>query len=513
MQRRFSACLIVVVVLTLVAPGALPVGAGRPAAPLVPHRLRIPLWLYNAVSPLQPERPGMLPGGGWWTGAQVMNVSSVTATITMTVGVNFIVRIVGPGESTTFLAGDVGGPGFQGSAVVDSDQSIVGIVTLTNRQSGSYGVPGGVAGAQYQAIDDDATAMAVKFPIAKNAYGSGTNIKTTQFFVQNAGSAATTVTATYTGCGAHTNTSPSINPGEMVVMNPSAAGVPAGSLCSATMSASQPIAGAAAEYYNSETVGTLAQATRGYSSADYGTMLYAPIFKKRFPTNATRSRTTGAQIQNVSAGAIDVTGTFRGSGACAGPYVLTITGVASGGYANFLYPATTPPMPDGCLTSATFVGTGDIVGIVNESYLDPPPPPGTQSSSSYNLLPAVSATTRAVAPLFKYLYGGKTSGLQVQNVGTVTATVYIEFRSGGNVYTTTNYIVPPGSPITVAGDCCWVGTPMPPGTNASAKVFSDQPIISLLAEMPYTVLNPSCFGQANGPCYDRMNYEGFNVNP
>jgi hypothetical protein len=44
-------------------------------------------------------------------------------------------------------------------------------------------------------------------------------------------------------------------------------------------------------------------------------------------------------------------------------------------------------------------------------------------------------------------------------------------------------------------------------------VYSDQPIIGLVAEMPYTVANPGCFGQAGGPCYDRMSYEAFNVNP
>jgi hypothetical protein len=466
-----------------------------------------------------------LPGSGWWTGQQIQNIGTANATVVSTAYDSqspntYTAQFfpVTPGGSVTFLPADFAGmgPGFQGSAVVSADQPIKAIVSLTNRQVGSYGVPGGVAGAQYQGIDGTAAATSVRFPIAKNAFGGPPNVKTTTFFIQNAGSAATTVTATYTGCGTHFNTSTSINPGQMVVMNPSAAGVPAGSLCSATMTASQPIAGVATEHYNAETVATLVQATRGATSADYDTTIYAPIFKKRFPTSATRSRTTGGQIQNVSAGTISVTGTFAGTGSCAGPYVLTITGVVSGGYANFLYPATTPPMPDGCLTSATFVGTGQIVGIVNESYLDPAPPPGTQSATAYNMAPDNSKTAKAVAPLYKEQFGGKTSGLQVQNVGTVNATVHVVFTSGANTYTTVNVTVAPGASqnyYLVSGQPIWVGTPMPAGTNASATVISDQPVIAGIAEQPYTVSNTNCFGQASGPCYDRQNYEGFNVAP
>jgi len=465
-----------------------------------------------------------LPGSGWWTGQQIQNVGTANATVVSTAydalsPATYTAQYfpLAAGSSVTFLPADFAGmgPGFQGSAVVSADQPIKAIVSLTNRQVGSYGVPGGVAGGQYQGIDGTAAATTVRFPIVKRAFGGGSNIKTTTFFVQNAGSAATTVTATYVGCGTFTNTSTSINPGQMVVMNPAAAGVPTGSLCSGTMTASQPIAGVATEHYDVETVATLVQSTRGFTSADYDTTIYAPIFKKRFPTNPTRSRTTGGQVQNVSAANINVTGTFRGTGACLGPFVVTVNNVAPGASANFLYPA---GMPDGCLTSATFVGTGNIVGIVNESYLDPAPAPGTQSATAYNMASDISKTAKAVAPLFKEQFGGKTSGLQVQNVGAANATIYVVFRSGANTYTTVNYTVTPGASANFylmanCGAGCWVGTAMPIGTNASATVFSNQPVIAAIAEQPYTVANPGCFGQGSGACYDRQNYEAFNVAP
>jgi len=470
-----------------------------------------------------------LPGSGWWTGQQIQNIGTANATVISTAydslsantyTANFFP--LAPGGSVTFLPADFAGmgPGFQGSAVVSADQPIKAIVTVTNRQVGSYGIPGGVAGGQYQGIDGTAAATTVRFPIVKRAFGGGSNIKTTTFFVQNAGSAAAPISITYLCPASYSYTTPgSIGPGQMAVLNPSAAGVPTGSLCSGTATSTQPLAGVATEHYNTETVATLVQATRGSTSADYDTTIYAPIFKKRFPTNPTRSRTTGGQIQNVTAGTINVTGTFRGTGACAGPFVLTITGVASGGYANFLYPATTPPMPDGCLTSATFSGTGQIVGIVNESYLDPAPLAGTQSATAYNMAADNSKTAKAVAPLFKEQFGGKTSGLQAQNVGAVNATIYVVFRSGTNTWTTINYTVAPGASqnfylMANCGVACWVGgIPMPAGTNASATVMSDQPVIAAIAEQAYTVANPNCFGQGSGACYDKQNYEGFNVAP
>jgi hypothetical protein len=446
----------------------------------------------------------------------VMNIGTASATITMTVGTAVVVH-PNVGGSTTFLPAEFAVIANCYSAIVDADQSIAAVVTLTNRESGPYGTPGGVAGAQYQATDDDATATTVMFPIAKRAYGASPNTKTTLFFVQNAGSAVTTVTATYSGCsnggGPYTNTSTSVNPNEMVIMNPAAAGVPSGTLCSAKMTGSQPLAAMMVEQYSAETTGTLAQATRGYTSADYDTTLYAPIFKQRFPNHPTLSRTTGVQVQNVEpVNNVDITATYYGN--CTGlPWSETRTGIAPGASANFLYPS---GLPVGCLASATITSTGQIVGIANESYLNPPPGPGTQSSASYNLFRTVLTNTRILVPQYKEQFGGKTSGLQVMNVGTSNATIHAVFNSGANTYTTINYIVPPGASQTfyLMANCnCWVGAPMPAGTNASVMMFSDQPLVGLIAEMPYTAANPSCFGQANGPCYDRMIYEAFNVSP
>jgi hypothetical protein len=465
-----------------------------------------------------------LPGSGWWSSQVIQNTGPVTAVVSSltydasnATNISMAAKVgLASNLSVSFLPRDslFMDRLSQGSAVIYGDQPIRAIANLTNRYTldfGSlyYGVSGGVAGGQYQGADTAFVRTELSFPLVKRSFGSP--LKSTTFFVQNAGSAAATVTATYVGCGTHTNNSTSISPGQMVVMKPADAGVPTGSLCTAKMTSTQPIAGVAAEHYDSENPATLLQTTRGFSSAEYDTKLYAPIFKKRFPNVANMSRTTGAQVQNVSAGTISITATYYGN--CTGlPWSETRTGVAQGGWANFLYPS---GMPDGCLATAKFEGTGAIVGIVNESYLDPAPGPGTQSATAYNMIPITSVTAKVFAPLYKEQLSGKTSGMQVMNVGTSNATIYVVFRSGTNTWTTANYIVAPNQSANFylmanCGLTCWgANPPMPAGTNASATVYSNQPIVAVVAEQPY----PDCFGQGGGACYDRQNYEGFNVAP
>jgi hypothetical protein len=306
------------------------------------------------------------------------------------------------------------------------------------------------------------------------------------------------------------------------VLNASAAGVPTGQNCSATVTSAQPIAGVAAEHYTTETVATLAQATRGFTPSDGAATIYAPVFKRTFPTHATQSRSTGAQVQNVSGATItNVHMTIYGSGGtCAGgTYTADSGSLAAGASYTFLKPTT---MPDGCLASAMFESTGgNIVGIVNESYLDPAPNPGIQSATAYNLLSGGGATTVVAAPLYKEKFGSKTSGLQVQNIGASSTNVHAIFTSGANSWTTIDYPIAAGASKTfyVMSDCgaaCWVGgIPMPANTNAGVRVVSDsQSILGIVSEQTYYVGGvTNCYGQATVACYDRLNYEGFNTTP
>jgi len=478
------------------------------------------------------QSPDTLPGTGWWTGNQIMNVGTSNATIQATAydsnsAATYTASAgpIAPGSSVTFLPADfIGmGEGFQGSAIVSSNQPIKAIVNLTNRYltftGGHYGVQGGAAGGQYQGMDGTAAATTLRFPIAKSDRGA----KTTTFFVQNAGTVPNSVQIAYVceNTNTYTQNSPAnVGPGQMEIFSPAAAGVPAGQLCSATVTSTggQPVAGVSAEHWTTEAPATLVQATRAFTPGDYDDIIYAPIFKNTFPGGSGNpgSRTTGAQIQNVSGGTITIRGTFYGAmgtgQACpAGTsWTVDVTGVANGASANFLYPA---GVPQGCLASAKFegLGGGNIVGIINESFLNPIPPQGTQAATAYNLSPASSATDTAAAPLFKEEFGGKNTGLQVQNIGAVAATLHLEFKIGGTTYTTINVVVQPGASqnyYRVSYDpSIWVGTPLPRPGLAGVTVISDQPVLVNASESPW----PLCSGQGGGPCYDRQNYEGFNL--
>jgi hypothetical protein len=73
-----------------------------------------------------------LPGGGWWFGAQVQNVSTGNAAVTFTVydyattpNPRTLVDNIGPGASNTYLNTNFSLPdGFQGSSIVNSNRSL-----------------------------------------------------------------------------------------------------------------------------------------------------------------------------------------------------------------------------------------------------------------------------------------------------------------------------------------------------------------------------------------------------
>lgn len=470
-----------------------------------------------------------LPGTGWWTGQQIMNIGTADATISSTAyakdgTATYVANadsLVKPGASVTFLPDQFSGmtSGFIGSAVVSSDQAIKAIVNLSNRQIGNYGVAGGAAFGQYQGMDGTAAATTLRFPLAKKDWAQKTNT----FFIQNAGTAPAKFTIAYVCkdiAGAVTNfsetTAADVAVGRMAVMGPAnVATMPAARLCAATVTSTQAMAGVAVEHWTTESPATLVQALRAFTPNDYAPVVYAPLFKQKFPPSATQNRTTGAQIMNVGAAAVDIKATFYGAmlagEACpAGQtYTETKPGIAPGDSANFLNPA---GLPNGCLASAKFeaVGGGAIVGVINESYLSPIAPKGVQAATAYNLAAGPSATQKVVFPLFKEKFAGKTTGLQVQNVGGAEATLTVVFKAGTSTWTLAAVKVKPGASanfLQVSTTGTWVGTPMPAGTNAGATITADQNILGYASESPY----PSCY--ATPGCFDKSNYEGFNVNP
>ena len=272
------------------------------------------------------------------------------------------------------------------------------------------------------------------------------------------------------------------------------------------------------EYVVGETNATLLQASRSFTPSDYDTKAYAPINK-----NNVANRFTGMQVQNVSAGNVDITVTYTGSsGPCAGnTYVDTELAVPTGNSVNF--PSNF--LPAGCFASAAIVATGNIVAVVNEAFvIGFTNSAGKNEATSYNCIPDNQKTTIISVPLYKEDSFSKQSGIAIQNITAVNATnVIITFRGPTGTYTSNPQTILAGSSLVIqnarffaAG--FWNGTALTPavmgcteslnacGVNGQFAVIitADQQVVAIVNESTYPNLTPR-FNQ------DKINYEGFNL--
>jgi hypothetical protein len=323
------------------------------------------------------------------------------------------------------------------------------------------------------------------------------------------------------GGSSYTYTTPSMLPGTMVAFGPSDAGAPSGnsSIGSMTVSSSQPLAGVVLEHKTFENPATLLQATRGFTSADADTTLYAPIIKNDF-----FNRFTGLQVQNVSGGSVDITVTYKASAGCSGEYTDTTSGLADGASHTFVHLAGTD-LPANCLASAKIVATGDVVAIVNESYTSAAVAAGrTQESTTYSAFSNTTATELVQLPLAKEDSFNKGTGVQIQNVSSSsTASVVVTYTGPTGSYTSVAQSIAPGSALTLVDvrnkpSSFWDGTAMTPsvlgctstgcGSNGvfGVKIESNQPVVAIANESTYPFSAPRV-------SQDKNNYEGFNLVP
>jgi hypothetical protein len=459
-----------------------------------------------------------VPGGGWWSGEMVQNVSTETANIVVTAygdGATYSAdSSLAPGAAENFTPGSFTGmpEGFEGAAVVSSDQPIKAIVNVTNRLSGDMGVAGGEAAAQYQGIDGSAVATTLYFPMAKNDRFS----KTTSFYIQNAGSEAATATATFTmdDGNSYNFTTPSISPNEMVVVTPADAAVPSdganrNNIGSLTVTSLQPLAGVVMEYVTAENPAKVLQSTRSFTANDFDTKLYAPTVKQdRF------GRFTGIQVQNVSSSPVTVTVTLNGSrGACTGmTYVRTYANLAAGASNTFNQIAgQAGEMVDDCAASATIEATGNIVAVVSESFTSAEVAAGTQqASTTYSAFSDGAATMIVSIPMFKENRFDKYTGLMIQNVGSVEATnVVVSFIGSAGAtgtFTSLPQTIAAGGSLELSrvssNAGLWDGAAAVSGANYSVQITADQNVVAIANEAVYPGATLS---------QDKNNFEAFNL--
>ena len=118
------------------------------------------------------------PGGGFYSGQTIQNLGTQAGvSVTLYDKDNAATTYskdwtIPEGGALTFFVSDVPGvpAGFIGSAVISSDQIVKAIVNVTNRKSGSNGIDGGTAAAQYRGIDDASAGTLLVFPLAKQAF-------------------------------------------------------------------------------------------------------------------------------------------------------------------------------------------------------------------------------------------------------------------------------------------------------------------------------------------------------
>jgi len=477
---------------------------------------------------------GALPGSGWWTQETVQNVDPANASGAVSVVAydassastfSTIGSSLDGGWARTFSPSDFTGmsAGFSGSGVVQSSVPAVALVTITNQPvGGGLGVAGGRARERFQGMISPGSPL--YFPLAKHAWYGYTDI----FYIQNAGGVAATAQAVFTAFSGltYTYTTPLIGPNQMVVISPLDAGMPNccgvgkgphnltwENLGAMTISSSQPMAGTYIEYVVAETTATVINSTRGFASTDLDTSAFAPVVKRNW-----YGRYTGISVLNIETSSITATVTFTGTvvagvnNPCAGKGYVESQGIAAGKAGVFVQKAGSTLIPEGCLASATISANGRIVVLVNEEQVAGAT---RRAGIAYFASPANSTTTKLAAPYYTDRRGGFYSGLQIENVGSVSATNVVAtfYCYGGSNGTTQFTAISTPRTIDSGGSFNFVRpNTMPAGTFTPANPFasqnalcsvivtSDQPIVANINEDNSAVVNDA-------------NYEGFNLAP
>ncbi len=406
-----------------------------------------------------------LPGTGWQTSYAAMNVGTSAGSFGMvaydkdstttyssdqfSVDPKETLRYIA-GANPTYPTGDIIGftselpSGFEGSVVLSSNVPLTSAATLTNSS-----VLGGTAISRYQAVGSDAVALEILFPGVKHNYFN----QTTTFYVQAAGADAN-VTFTYSMNDGSTHTQSQVIPANrMFVFDPANATPPvASTLCgdnantspcfgaASVVSTTGEIAGVVVESPHTGSPAPFALSTRGLTSSDIATTIFAPTIKNYyydatagFTVMNTGSASANAQIT------LTVTGVQPGTDAATAGVVVGDTftdseiivagsSVVFGPFNNNL-----GGMPRGIFASAEVTSVDDVTydpqllaGVSNEAKNSALIAGGKAKATYYGYAP-INATDTLSCPIVSELTNGQTGGMAVVNVGNLATTVHFEY--------------------------------------------------------------------------------------
>lgn len=460
-----------------------------------------------------------LPGSGWWSGQQIQNVGTSTASVSFQAynssGTSFSCgnKSVGPGASANFLTIDCAAlpAGFVGSAVVSADQPIAAVVNVVNMSTNFDGTGGRAAGL-YRGTDGSNVATEIAFPLMKNNFFG----RSTALYVQNASDQTNDITVTIrVGASTYTKSFTGVKPYAMVVVGPAdtSPAMPNSSYGSAKAVGTRPLAGTALEYQTNVAVGNNLHAYTAFTPQDFAAKAYCPLAR----SNA-YNLNTGINVQNVGASAQKIKVTYSytnlGQGSVQTKTVEKGPVNPNAGVSFFTW----EDLPKGSLGSAVVegMGGGNIAVIVNDETFTLNP----NRVTAYSCFPdnAATKTNKVVLPQYKEFFLGDTAGVQIQNIGNAAATnIRVTYYPNGG-----------GAPVTfknsnpVQANASFnlyrVSNPLPGITVVSGTpstllngfgsivIEADQPVVAIANE------EPGFTPGANKPAskQDAKQYEGFN---
>lgn len=375
-------------------------------------------------------RPASATLFNYTAGIQVQNLSATTASIVISF-VNQDGTQAGTTNDTVPANGSKAyfplqgvSAGFNGSAVVSSDQQVAAVVNVLGNN--------GAAGASY--IGFAAGANTLQIPLLmKDNFGFNT-----WFNVQNVGNAATNITVNYTdGTSATRN---NVQPNASATFDQSLE-THSQTVFAATVSASggQPVVATVIEEnpstmfaYNSFTAGSTNPAMPLINANNFGYI-------------------TGVQIKNAGNQATNVTVSYTPSGA--GAACTETQTIAAGQSANYALGVFTLGVPPGatttCALGSTFVGSAQVTAnsanqpltvIVNQLNNT------AGTGEAYGGFDPATATSTVVMPLIMDRNFGFFTGFSVMNVGGAATTVNCTFS---NSAVTQNGNINPGQALTL----------------------------------------------------------------
>lgn len=355
------------------------------------------------------------------SGIQVQNLSSTAANISIafypikngTPAATFDATVPANNSVTYATLPSAVQAGFDGSAVISSDQRIAAIANIVSPDINTFATTG-LGGEAYSGVTEGSTSVSVPL-LFRNASGFSTFVA-----VQNVGSTATNITITYQN-GA-TQTESNVPPGSSVRFDQrTATGLRDGFVGAATITSTASDIAAVVSQVGPTTL----LIYNGFSTAT----ATAPVFPL---VNANNSGfITGIAIQNAGTAATTVTVSYSPSAGTGGTTngtacteTLTIQPKAS---ANFAVDAfRTTVAGENCANGALFVGSGRVtantgnqplVAIVNQLNSS------TNKGGAYSAFDTGVASDTVVYPLIQDRVANFFTGVGVYNAGTVDTTV------------------------------------------------------------------------------------------